>query len=236
MVFEHASVLDCSQNGTYPDPKSWILAWIMLSVISSLLYICILCTADQLKLLEIVTNKMKLRNSSLASFTVLTILTFVYYIIQIASEGTKGLTGAILFFQFFWLLEMWVVVYILNYTPPPAQSSQCVVKILRVIYWFALFMYLCEILLKLFAAMLDVAYDVAPVIERRFPHKFLKGLIVILSGLRLAYHSRLFYFFWDKMFHGNRDLFSEPSSKLKEATPAVTDAENRPETPSLVDV
>ena len=81
--------------------------------------------------------------------------------------------------------------------------------------WFALVMYFIETIFKLLAVMFDVAYDVAPVIEGQFSDESLKGGIVILSGFRLAFHSRVVYFFWNKIFHGDKDLFSEPCSKVR---------------------
>ena len=63
--------------------------------------------------------------------------------------------------------------------------------------------------------MLDIAYDVSPAIETRFSAESQKGFIVLLSGFRLVFHTRVFLFFWNKIFHGDKDLFSEPSSKLE---------------------
>jgi hypothetical protein len=89
-------------------------------------------------------------------------------------------------------------------------------------YWIALVMYFIETTCKLLAVMLDAAYDVVPVIEGRFPYESMKGLSVIFLGFRLAFHTRLVYFFWDKICHGDKDTFSEPCSKLEDDQTRLT--------------
>ena len=64
--------------------------------------------------------------------------------------------------------------------------------------------------------MLDVAHDVAPLIQQKFPQESGKywGGMVIMIGFRMAFHARLLTFFWEKLSHGEKDLFSEPSTRL----------------------
>ena len=66
--------------------------------------------------------------------------------------------------------------------------------------------------------MLDVAYDVVPVIANSFGKEYgaFRGVIVILIGFDLGLHTRLASFFWEKIFYGGKDLFSEPSDNLIE--------------------
>ena len=52
MIFERASVVDCHQDGLWPDPESWILAWMFLSFSSSLVFFIIFSLACKLGLLE----------------------------------------------------------------------------------------------------------------------------------------------------------------------------------------
>ena len=68
--------------------------------------------------------------------------------------------------------------------------------------------------------MLDVALEVAPLIENNFPDESvqLRGVMVIVIGFRLAYHASLLSFLWDKIFYGETDYFSEPDSDLLGAT------------------
>ena len=65
------------------------------------------------------------------------------------------------------------------------------------------------------AVALDVAHEVAALIEKEYPEEpRIKGIIMIGLGFNLAFHSHLVSFFWDKMFHGDKDLLSDPGSKL----------------------
>ena len=66
--------------------------------------------------------------------------------------------------------------------------------------------------------MLDVALEVAPLIENNFPDQSvqLRGVMVVVIGFRLAFHASLLTFMWEKIFHGEADLFSEPEANLLE--------------------
>ncbi|CAB4010060.1 Hypothetical predicted protein [Paramuricea clavata] len=247
MILEqHASVIDCHQDGIVPHPEFWISAWIIISVISSILFLIIFHIANNLKLVNFLGEKVcsAWRNASFISFFVLFLLTLIYYVFQIVSKRFTGLT---LFFLLVWPIVMFLVVWRLNYTPqlrwksdncrpanfplvncphqncPPEVCRQRVAEItLFLFYWIALVMYFIEATCKLLAVTLDVAYDVVPVIEGRFPYESMKGLSVIFLGFRLAFHARLVYFFWDKICHGDKDTFSEPCSKLEDDQTGLT--------------
>ena len=66
--------------------------------------------------------------------------------------------------------------------------------------------------------MLDVAHDVAPLIQSKYPEQTGQfwGVMVIVIGFRLAFHLRVLSFYWQKLFHGDKDLFTEPNQKLIE--------------------
>ena len=79
-------------------------------------------------------------------------------------------------------------------------------------------MYFVETTCKLLSVMLDLAYDVVPVIQSRFSDDYGQfwGVMMIVTGFRVGFHARLQFFFWEKLFHGEYDLFAEPSDKLLE--------------------
>ena len=243
IIKQHASVIDCHQDGIVPHPEFWIFAWTISSVISSILFLIILYIANNLELVNFLSEKVcgAWRNASFISFFVLFLLTLIYYVFQIVSKRFTGLTS---FFLLVWPIVMFLVVWCLNYTPqvrwksencrpanchpencplvncPPQNCSpgNCRQRVAGIIfsffYWIALVMYFIETTCKLLAVMLDAAYDVVPVFEGRFPYESMKGLSVIFLGFRLAFHTRLVYFFWDKICHGDKDTFSEPCSKF----------------------
>ena len=233
MIFEHASIIDCHQDGLLPDPESWIFVWIFFSCLSSSLFLIIFGCGYKLGFLKFRPDRIcsAWRKSSFVSLSLLTIPTNIYYGFRIASGVNEEINGATSFFLFLWPVIVWVVVWVLNFTPTARKcdnqncphtieccSPQKIVEhcfIWRLFYWTSLGMYSCETFFKLLAVLLDVTYDIAPLIEREFSDESLKGFIAILSGLRLAFHSRVFMFFWDKLFHGDKDLFCEPCCNLK---------------------
>ena len=79
-------------------------------------------------------------------------------------------------------------------------------------------MYFVETTLKLLSGMLDVAYDVIPLLEVEFGKEYgaFRGVMVIVIGFDVGLHTRLASFFWQKVFYGEKDLFSEPSDNLIE--------------------
>ncbi len=177
MIFEHASVIECHQDGLIPDPESWILAWILLSILSSIVVLCIIGTDE---LLNVHCDKLKgaFRKGSFISFTLLSMATIAYYVLRIFKiDELSGINIATSITLIFWPLVIWGVVWVLNYVLPVEKANCCSISCM--LYWTALTMYLLETGFKLFAAMLDAAYDIAPVVERRFPEESLKGFIVI---------------------------------------------------------
>ncbi len=220
MIFEHASVIDCHQDGLNSDPESWIFAGILLSILSSFVVLCLIRMAyyDKTgKWLKFCRDKycLDICNGSFVSFTFMALLTIAYYIFRIAiSDQLSKVNTATSICLIIWPVIIWFVVWHLNYVPKPATVI-CSPSVVWVFYWTALFMYSCETAIKLFAAMLDAAYNAVPVIENKFPDESSKGFFVILFGFRLAFHTSVFLFFWNKIFHGNGNLFSEPYPDLE---------------------
>ena len=83
-------------------------------------------------------------------------------------------------------------------------------------------MYFIEITCKVASIMLDVAHEVAPLIQNTLPDESEKyrGVMVIVIGFRLAFHVRILTFYWQKLFHGEKDLFTEPNEKVVEESSA----------------
>ena len=239
LIFEHILVIDCHQDGIFKNPDAWILAWIILSVASCLGFILIFYTAEKHRLLRFCGNKVTniKCKGSFVSFTVLSLLTMAYYIWQFIRTET-GLNKSIIFFAIIWTPLMVVIVLLLNYTQPVDENMQmgphenCCLTICRPtfscsFYWISLVVYGIETLAKLFIVTIDIAYASAPVIERPLSQETPKGYAILLSSFRLAFHTRLFLFFWNKAFHGDRDLFSEPCAKLEgDNVPSCAQQEN----------
>ena len=84
-----------------------------------------------------------------------------------------------------------------------------------VFYWIVIITFFLEVMCMWIAVALDVAHEVAPLIEKKFEGESrIKGALILLLGFSIAFHSNLLSFFWNKIFHGDKDLLSEPCSKL----------------------
>ena len=231
IVFEQASVINCSQGFFIANPRHWVFAWLLMSIISSLLLIFIVFFNR--KKINYQTEKAKKiwRKGYVGSFIFLLLTSLVYYIIRIYSTRSEKTSVSISILVFLWPPVIVLVICCLNYLPRPHWTKtslprytlewckDCLSKNSNFfIYWLALVVYFVEITCKAGATMLDVAHDVAPLIQNKFPDESgqFRGVMVVVIGFRLAFHIRVLSFFWQKLFHGEKDLFSEPHTNLVE--------------------
>ena len=98
-------------------------------------------------------------------------------------------------------------------------------------YWSALVMYFLEVACIWFAVALDATHEVAPLIKNKFPDNSLqyKPIHVLLLGFTFAFYSSVLSFFWQKLFHGNDDLFSKKYEKLVDDQTGRTPPASTPE-------
>ena len=89
-----------------------------------------------------------------------------------------------------------------------------------VLYWFALLIYFLESLLMWVAVAFDVAHEVAPLIEKQYEGDSWRfhGVVVFFIAFSFAFHSRMLSLYWNKIFHGDKDLLSEPCAKLSDTS------------------
>ena len=249
VIFERASVVNCSQNFFTSSPEHWIFAWLSMSMVFSLVFILIVCLNH--KKLNYQRGKAKriYKKGSFGSLIFLLLISSVYYFIRIftKSDETSKAMSALLFF---WPVRTVAVICCVNYLPRvhwtkiSAQRfttlvwwKDCLTKNSNfMIYWLALVMYFVETTCKFLSVMLDVAHDVAPLLQSKFSEESgqFRGVVVIVIGFSLGLHARLLSFFWQKLFHGEKDLFSEPSDKLVEE-PLIKKQRNESENPAHLD-
>ena len=244
IVFEHASVIDCHQEVIIPDQAPWTLVWIVLSVISSVLFVFIV--VDNMELLNFQKKKAKklFTKGSFISLLILLGLTTMYYIIR-TIIAPSSLGRAISIVACFSPSARVIVLIFFNYTPRvrlrpiDGRSESCCRScccqflakyMLFFFYWIALVMCFLEIACVWVAVALDTAHEVAPLIQKEFPDESsrYKGVLILLLGFSLAFHSRMLSFFWQKLFHGDKDLFSEPCGKLVNDQIGPTNTEGPP--------
>ena len=98
-------------------------------------------------------------------------------------------------------------------------------------YWSTLVIYFIESSYMFLAVTLDAANEVTPLINGKFSDEVVefKGLVVALLGIRVAFNGRLLLFFWNKIFHGHKDLFSEPNRLLTQPVVRVMQCPQQPD-------
>lgn len=219
MLLDKASIFNCTQEFLVPRPERWVLVWMVISIISSLFLIIILWLNKKQLNYSFVSLKILAKKGSFWSLNVFFLITFVYYAIRFDNEN--GMTKAMSILLLLRLPVTLLVVYCLNYLPCvrfPSRDNKNLNAVGNCFgYWFTLIVYFAEHFCFVVSVMLDAVLKVAPLIEGNF-HEIatheMHGFVLILLGINVAFQTRLLVFFWYKMFHGNNDLFFEPSSKL----------------------
>ncbi len=246
VIYEHASVVNCSQDFFTSSPEHWILAWLSMSTVSSFIFILIVRLNHKKLNYQLGKAKRIYKKGSFASLIFLLFISSVYYFIRIFTKSDETNAGqAMSFLFFFWPVLTAAVICCMNYLPrvhwtetsAPRFTTLVWWKICLtensnfIIYWLALVMYFVETTCKFLSVLLDVGQDVAPLIQSKFSESGqFRGVVVIVIGFSLGLHARLLSFFWQKLFHGEKDLFSEPSDKLVEK-PLIKKQHNESDNP-----
>ncbi len=226
-------MINCSQDFFVSNPRHWVFAWLFMSITSSFLLILIVYLNH--KKLNYQTEKAKkiCKKGYFGSLVFLLLTSLVYYVIRIYTTKSEKTSVSISVLVFLWPPVTVLLICCLNFLPRVHWTKtslprytllwwkDCLNKNSNfLIYWLALVMYFVEIACKLTSVMLDVAHEVAPLTQNKFPNEFgqFRGATVIVIGFRMAFHARLLTFFWQKLFHGEKDLFSEPNGNLLEGS------------------
>lgn len=250
LVYEKASIVKCTQTFIFSNPKLFTFCWILISLISSLILVFIVwCNQERLNYCQIKIH----RKGSFWSLVVLLLITIVYYGFRIDSTTSDELSMELSVSLLFWSPITMLVVCCLNQVPrvrfPDLKliwyvflallfrrrdvfnhiPGLCYDVLFLLVYWISLAVYCAENLCMLLAVMLDAAAEIAPVIEFEYHDTVqqFKAAVLIVLGLRVAFRGRLLLFFWSKVFHGDKDLFSEPTTRLEKNI-----SEQAPEAPS----
>ena len=232
VILERASVAYCHQDVYVPRPEIWTVVWMALSVLSSIHFIAIVVDNMESRLLNFQRQKAKrlFTKGSFISLLLLLLLTTIYYIFR-AVVAPSTLSMAVLIIMCFWPSAMVLVAIFFNFTPRVhwkpkdcCSASCCCPRVfllpckysLFLFYWSSLVMYFLEATGMWMAVTLNAADQVVPLIDRKFPGETTryKAIVVVLLGFTVGFYSRIVSFFWQKIFHGDKNLFCEPCSKL----------------------
>lgn len=219
VVFEKAHILNCTQEFLVPRPEHWILSWLANSIVSSVTLIFIVWLNQKQLNYSFASLKRLYKKGSFWSLNFLYLITCVYHTIRIngTDDEIDMVTCVLLLFSPAVTL---FVVYFLNYLHPvkfPSRKRRNVDTVCTfLMYWLTLVIYCAENACLVLTVMLDAALEVAPLVQGKYQEDAteLNGFVLILLGINVAFRARLLAFFWNKIFHGDRDLMSEPTTKL----------------------
>ena len=224
LAHERASILDCTQEIFVSHPEKWVLVWLGSSIVSSIFVISLIRLNRKQLNCDLVFKAMwelapLWKKGSFWSLNFLCLITCLHYFIQIAINRFTCLS----LFLIFWLIATLSFVYCLNYLPlvwklPPGdtRNSKDVKKhrITFICLIITLIIYLIENAFMTLAMMLDAALEVVPKIQKKYKGQFSDGVILLLLAFRVLFITRLLSFFWSKVFHRNKDFFSDQNPRL----------------------
>ncbi len=106
-----------------------------------------------------------------------------------------------------------IVAYFLNYVIParfPAVNERSFTRLyICLAYWITLVLFFLATAQSALAITLDVAEKLSPLGKvQTGSHNFATVSCLVLLGIKATFEGRLFIFYWNKIFHGDIDMFS----------------------------
>lgn len=90
IVFDQASVVNCSHNFFMSNPENWVFAWLLQSLISSLVFILIVCRNYKALNYQLSKARMIYKRGSFSSLIFLLLMSVIYYAIRIDTTKDAG--------------------------------------------------------------------------------------------------------------------------------------------------
>ena len=90
IVFDHASVVNCSHSFFISNPEHCVFAWLLLSSISTFLFILIVCRNYKALNYQLSKAKMIYKRGSFGSLIFLLLMSVIYYAIRIHTTKDTG--------------------------------------------------------------------------------------------------------------------------------------------------
>ncbi|XP_046842587.1 uncharacterized protein LOC124436660 [Xenia sp. Carnegie-2017] len=224
ILFEKKSILNCEPDHVFGNELHWIIAWFFMSIVSSIILIIIFIWDDEYQFKR---EKIKVvyKKGSFCSFFFFMVVTVVFHIVRLFSG--KRIFSSLLFLLAVPIFTALVcIVNFVDRVPLLADKTTETRSLWERVrdkkvsknwfYWLALLINFVESLSKFTSVLLDVVEDLTPIIDDAFPNKSkeFRGVLLMLIGFRLAFHARVLGFFYNKIFHGDKDLLTEPCTKL----------------------
>ena len=210
-LFEKASMVNCSQEFLVPEPKYWCNAWHITSICSSAIVILLVWIyRKRIEYSFSNTVRKLIRKASFWRMNFLLSIMFIEYVI--ACKTTDESHTILYAFSFTRMASTAFVIYCLNYVNPSRIAYESKMYY-QVGYWLTLLMYFAECTAILLLYLLNTALVLAPFVDHSDGNY--QALILVVFGLKCALSSQCLTFFFEKIFHGDKDLFSEPGDPVE---------------------
>lgn len=210
-LFEKASVVNCSQDFFLPEPKYWCYAWLITSTCSSAIVVLLVWIyRKRIKYSFSNTIRKLMRKASFWRMNFLLSIMFIEY--TIAWETSDKLHTISYAFSLARMVSTAFVIYCLNYVNPSRISDESKMYY-QVGYWLTLLMYFAECAAILLLYLLNTALVLAPFVYHSDGNY--EALVLVAFGLKCTLSSQCLTFFLEKIFHGDKDLFSEPGDPVE---------------------
>jgi hypothetical protein len=156
--------------------------------------------------------KQLIRKGAFWSFNITYIFVVLDYIF-VTFKNLKIANKALAIILVVFFASKLVVAYFVNYVFPvkfPAMSERNFTRVyIWLAYWITLALFFLATAHSSLAFILDVAEKLSPLGRvRTGSHDFATVSRLVLLGIKATFEGRLFLFYWNKIFHGDKDLFS----------------------------
>ena len=213
-VKQAKSIVNCTEKVLIKAPQPFVMVFFLTTITNAIAVMTTLCLKPAG--VEFCGFKQALkqliRKGSFWSFNVTYIFVVLDYILvtfQNLEIANKAL--AIILVVFF--ASKLTVAYFLNYVFPvkfPERNERNLTRVyIWLAYWITLVLFFLASAHSSLAITLDVAEKLSPLGKvQTGSHNFVTVSHLVLLGIKATFEGRLFLFYWNKIFHGDKDLFS----------------------------
>ena len=213
-VSQEKSVVNCTEKVLIEKPQPFIMVFCLTTIINTIVVMTTLywkptgvefCGFKE-------ALKRLIRKGSFWSFNITYIFVVLEYIL-IAFKNLKIVNRVLTITLVVHFACKLIVAYFLNYVLPvkfPSVNERSFARLyIWLAYWITLVLFFLATMSAALAITLDVAEKLSPLGKvQTGSHNFATVSRLVLLGIKATFEGRLFIFYWNKIFHGDKDLFS----------------------------
>ncbi|XP_028401621.1 uncharacterized protein LOC114524671 [Dendronephthya gigantea] len=213
-VKQAKSIVNCTENVLVEKPQSIVMASYLMIITNAIIVIATLYLKPTC--LQFCGIKEALRRlvkkGSFWSYNI-TYIFVVFDYILLTFKDLDIVNKALAITLVVFLASKLIVAYFLNYVFPvkfPAVNERSFIRLyLWLAYWITLVVFFLATAHAVLAITLDVAEKISPIGNvQTGSHNFTTVCQLVFLGIKATFEGRLFIFYWNKFFHGDKDLFS----------------------------